>query len=85
MEDVINRIANVVNVVGPRGLPPREAVILLAQAGWNATMALRRYIEVFRRPDVAQEIERAQNPPPQKPKSKSNGSISAVSSWLQVL
>ncbi|KAL8818758.1 MAG: hypothetical protein Q9223_002684 [Gallowayella weberi] len=68
MDDVLNRIANVMNVVGPRGLPPRDAIMLLARAGWNSAMAIQQYIEVYRRPQVAQEIRKVLNPPPEKPK-----------------
>ncbi|KAL8805658.1 MAG: hypothetical protein Q9182_001802 [Xanthomendoza sp. 2 TL-2023] len=66
LDEVLDRIVNVINVVGPRGLPPREAIMLLAQAGWNSAMAIQRYIEIYRRPQVAQEIQRVVNPPPEK-------------------
>ncbi|KAL8771549.1 MAG: hypothetical protein Q9209_002991 [Squamulea sp. 1 TL-2023] len=63
MDEVRQRVATLLGLVGPRGLPARDAVILLAQAGWNATLALRQYIENVR-PQIQQDIERVQNPPP---------------------
>ncbi|KAL8785828.1 MAG: hypothetical protein Q9213_003135 [Squamulea squamosa] len=64
MDEVRQRVATLLGLVGPRGLPARDAVILLAQAGWNATLALRQYIENIR-PQIQQDIERVQNPPPE--------------------
>ncbi|KAI4285110.1 MAG: hypothetical protein L6R38_000907 [Xanthoria sp. 2 TBL-2021] len=44
MDEVRNRIATLLGIVGPHGLPARDAVILLAQAGWDAIVALRQFI-----------------------------------------
>lgn len=62
MNDVRNRLATLLGIVGPRGLPARDAAILLAQARWDATVALRQFINNTR-PQLQQEVGRVRNPP----------------------
>ncbi|KAL8856672.1 MAG: hypothetical protein Q9178_006739 [Gyalolechia marmorata] len=69
MDEVRNRVATLLGLLGPRGLAARDAVILLAQAGWDTTFALRQYIKNVR-PQIQQEIERVQNPPQEDLKDK---------------
>ncbi|KAI4280508.1 MAG: hypothetical protein L6R38_004397 [Xanthoria sp. 2 TBL-2021] len=62
MDEVRNRLATLLGIVGPRGLPARDAAILLAQAQWDATTALRQFINNTR-PQLQQEVRRVRNPP----------------------
>ena len=75
MDEVRNRVATLLGLVGPRGLAARDAVILLAQARWDITFALRQYIENVR-PQIQQEIERVQNPPQENPKGAASSTFS---------
>ncbi|KAL8728060.1 MAG: hypothetical protein Q9166_005660 [cf. Caloplaca sp. 2 TL-2023] len=58
-EDVVlSRIVTIVNLLGRRNLVPRDAVRLLANAGWNPSLAVQQFIETRLR-QQAQAIQEA--------------------------
>ena len=59
MDEVRNRIANLLGILGSRGLRARDIVLLLAEAAWDATKALRQHMANVR-PRMQQEVESVQ-------------------------
>ena len=62
MDEVRNRVATLFGIVGPRGQPAREAVRFLAEAGWNPTTALRRFINITR-PQIPRAVASVRDGP----------------------
>ncbi|KAL9014629.1 MAG: hypothetical protein Q9173_000722 [Seirophora scorigena] len=61
MDQVRDMVVNILRLVGAR-LAPRDAIILLLQAGLNAALAVQEYIRL-RHPRVIAETHEARNPP----------------------
>ncbi|KAL8997276.1 MAG: hypothetical protein Q9169_003418 [Polycauliona sp. 2 TL-2023] len=59
MDEVRNRIANVLGVLGRRGLSARDVVIRLAEAGWDHTTVITQYA-ASRFPQMQQEVQNTQ-------------------------
>ncbi|KAL8839456.1 MAG: hypothetical protein Q9176_004452 [Flavoplaca citrina] len=66
MDEVRNRVATLFGIVGPRGQPAREAVRFLAEAGWNPTTALRRFINITR-PQIPRAVASVRDGPLKEP------------------
>lgn len=61
MDQVRERVVDVLRLVGSR-LTPRDAIILVLQAGLNAALAVRQYMQ-NRHPRMATAVAEARNPP----------------------
>lgn len=75
MDEVRTMVVNILRLVGSR-LTPRDAIILLLQAGLNAALAVQQFAQQ-RNPRIMREIEEAQEPRP-KEKSKGKESLDPV-------
>ena len=62
MDDVRNRTASLLHIIGPRSATPRDAVILMANAAWDASAALRQFRDDTR-PGLQPAMARIQNLP----------------------
>ncbi|KAI4142170.1 MAG: hypothetical protein L6R39_005064 [Caloplaca ligustica] len=61
IDQVRNMVVDILRLVGS-GLATRDAIILLLQAGLNAALAVRQYLQ-HRHPRMAADIETARHPP----------------------
>ncbi|KAL8901524.1 MAG: hypothetical protein Q9207_005154 [Kuettlingeria erythrocarpa] len=60
MDDVRERAINILRLIGPR-LTPREAIILLLQAGLNQALAVRQWMQLTH-PRLATAVAEARDP-----------------------